>query len=95
MQHPGMLQVRRDESIVEKLHGKEIADPYRWLDDPDSAETKACESPYGPPSSDRQGQPSSAVARNAAGRCSPASTRCKHLWEVLTRRVVSDAVVDA
>ena len=31
---------RRD-STLETLHGREIADPYRWLEDPDSAETRA------------------------------------------------------
>ena len=30
---------RRDD-LVETLHGREIADPYRWLEDADSAETK-------------------------------------------------------
>ncbi len=30
---------RRDE-VVETLHGREIADPYRWLEDPDATDTQ-------------------------------------------------------
>uniref|UniRef100_A0A7R9W150 Prolyl endopeptidase n=1 Tax=Chlamydomonas euryale TaxID=1486919 RepID=A0A7R9W150_9CHLO len=33
--------VRRDESIVETLHGMTVADPYRWLENPDAEETQA------------------------------------------------------
>ncbi|HEY0617770.1 MAG TPA: S9 family peptidase, partial [Kribbella sp.] len=31
---------RRDETVVETLHGHQVADPYRWLEDADSAETR-------------------------------------------------------
>jgi len=32
---------RRDETVVETLHGRTVADPYRWLEDPDAPETQA------------------------------------------------------
>ena len=40
MSAPEVPQTRRDDT-VETLHGREVADPYRWLEDPDSPETRA------------------------------------------------------
>ena len=38
MEYPA---ARRDDTVIEDHFGVKVADPYRWLEDPDSSETQS------------------------------------------------------
>ena len=38
---PDLPVTRRDDGVVDDWHGEAVADPYRWLEDTESAETRA------------------------------------------------------
>lgn len=83
--------LRRDESVSEELHGVNVADPYRWLEDPDSDETVAfvkaqneISSPFLSTSPTRAKFHSRwvdwSVTDHQCMSCSPRASSFEHLW---------------
>ena len=54
--------------LVETLHGRQVADPYRWLEDPDSEETEAWSSQQDGLLRDLLGTPSEELRRRLRAR---------------------------
>ena len=70
MRHPAVPARRLD--LVEVLHGRPVADPYRWLEDAGSAETRAVVGRPGPssPASTSTPCPDDRAWRDGSPRCS-------------------------